>query len=192
MTDVLLVLTTLPDEATAQHVARSLVEAGHAACVSIGAPVRSIYTWQGAIEEAAEVAGATARQRVEIVMADDCPAFMIADPGLFRIALSNLIDNALKYAPEGKVVVTLSSGESYLKIHVIDAGPGIPEAEHDSVFQRYQRGSSAPKDKGAGLGLAVSRHIAHAHGGDLRLLQSTAAGSTFELALPILSEKLSR
>lgn len=55
MTDVLLVLTTLPDAATAQRIARSLVEAGHAACVSIGAPVRSIYTWQGAIEEADEV-----------------------------------------------------------------------------------------------------------------------------------------
>lgn len=55
MTDVLLVLTTLPDTATAQGIARSLVESGHAACVSIGAPVRSIYTWQGAIEEADEV-----------------------------------------------------------------------------------------------------------------------------------------
>lgn len=55
MTDVLLVLTTLPDAATAQDIARSLVEAGHAACVSIGAPVRSIYTWQGTIEDAAEV-----------------------------------------------------------------------------------------------------------------------------------------
>lgn len=55
MTDVLLVLTTLPDAATAQGIARSLVESGHTACVSIGAPVRSIYTWQGAIEEAAEV-----------------------------------------------------------------------------------------------------------------------------------------
>ena len=55
MTDVLLVLTTLPDAASAQGIARSLVESGHAACVSIGAPVRSIYTWQGAIEEADEV-----------------------------------------------------------------------------------------------------------------------------------------
>ena len=55
MTDLLLVLTTLPDAATAQGIARSLIEAGHAACVSIGAPVRSIYTWQGSIEEADEV-----------------------------------------------------------------------------------------------------------------------------------------
>jgi periplasmic divalent cation tolerance protein len=52
---VLLVLTTLPDAATAQRIARALVETGHAACVNIGAPVRSIYTWQGAIEEADEV-----------------------------------------------------------------------------------------------------------------------------------------
>ena len=55
MTDVLLVLTTLPDAATAQRIARSLVEAGQAACVSIGAPVRSIYRWQGVVEDAQEV-----------------------------------------------------------------------------------------------------------------------------------------
>lgn len=57
MSDVrmLLVLTTLPDEATAARIARDLVERGLAACVSIGAPVRSIYRWQGALEDAQEV-----------------------------------------------------------------------------------------------------------------------------------------
>ena len=52
---MLLVLTTLPDADTAARVARALVEGGHAACVSIGAPVRSVYVWQGALEDASEV-----------------------------------------------------------------------------------------------------------------------------------------
>ncbi len=52
---MLLVLTTLPDEATAQRIARQLVECGLAACVSIGAPIRSVYRWQDRIEDAAEV-----------------------------------------------------------------------------------------------------------------------------------------
>jgi uncharacterized protein involved in tolerance to divalent cations len=54
-TGMLLVLTTLPDDDTAQRIANDLVDAGLAACVSIGAPVRSVYRWQGAVEQAAEV-----------------------------------------------------------------------------------------------------------------------------------------
>lgn len=55
MTDVLLVFTTLPDADTAARIARTLVEGRHAACVSIGAPVRSVYVWRGALEDACEV-----------------------------------------------------------------------------------------------------------------------------------------
>ncbi|WP_374339522.1 divalent-cation tolerance protein CutA [Methyloversatilis sp.] len=55
MTDLLLVFTSLPDAASAQRIARALVEARHAACVSIGAPVRSVFVWQCAIEETTEI-----------------------------------------------------------------------------------------------------------------------------------------
>lgn len=136
------------------------------------------------IEGAAEVAGAAARQRVEIVLSENLPLSITADSGLLRIALSNLIDNALKYAPEGKIVVNVINQQRALRIQVRDTGAGIPEEERSLIFERYQRGISAPKGKGAGLGLPVSRQIALAHGGELRLLASSTSGSTFELELP--------
>lgn len=144
------------------------------------------------VEEAAEVAGAAARQRVQIVLAENLPGSISADRGLFRIALSNLIDNALKYAQEGVIRVNLAAQEQTLCIQVIDTGPGIPEAERSLIFERYQRGSGVPKGKGAGLGLAVSRQIARAHGGELKLLDHPGPGSIFELALPLNPEEPAR
>ncbi|MCJ2184160.1 ATP-binding protein, partial [Novosphingobium sp. 1949] len=89
------------------------------------------------------------------------------DPVGIRRLLGNLLENAAKYGENAHVRVSLREGEAIAEI--IDSGPGIPEEEFDRVFEPFYRSESARKSgkKGSGLGLAVCRSIARAHGGDV-------------------------
>lgn len=89
------------------------------------------------------------------------------DPVGMRRLLGNLLENAMKYGDRPHVRVSLRDGEAIAEI--IDNGPGIPEEEFDRVFEPFYRSESARKSgkKGSGLGLAVCRSIARAHGGDV-------------------------
>ncbi|WP_193222180.1 sensor histidine kinase [Alkalilimnicola sp. S0819] len=108
-----------------------------------------------------------------------------ADAGLLRIALSNLFDNAAKYAPGGPVVVELSEEAGRFLVRIRDFGPGIPEAQAARVFERYRRAEAgAANARGAGLGLHVARQIILAHGGDLRLERRLGPGCSFLISLP--------
>ncbi|MCJ2180541.1 ATP-binding protein [Novosphingobium sp. 2580] len=89
------------------------------------------------------------------------------DPVGIRRLLGNLLENAVKYGDRARVRVSLSGGEAIAEI--VDAGPGIPEDEFDRAFEPFYRSESARKSgqNGSGLGLAVCRSIARAHGGDV-------------------------
>lgn len=89
------------------------------------------------------------------------------DPVGIRRLLGNLLENAVKYGESARVRVTLSGGEAVAEI--IDAGLGIPEDEFDRAFEPFYRSDAARRSgrKGSGLGLAVCRSIARAHGGDV-------------------------
>jgi signal transduction histidine kinase len=89
------------------------------------------------------------------------------DPVGIRRLLGNLLENAIKYGESAKVRVSLQDGEAVAEI--VDAGPGIPEAEFDRAFEPFYRSDNARRSgqKGTGLGLAVCRSIARAHGGDV-------------------------
>lgn len=103
----------------------------------------------------------------------------MVDSALVRIALSNIIDNAVKYSPEGCVHVDCSRREGKPTILVSDEGSGVSREDATLIFERYRRGSHSKR--GAGLGLYIARHIARTHGGDLRLVGTGAQGSCFEL-----------
>jgi signal transduction histidine kinase len=108
------------------------------------------------------------------------------DLPLLTIALSNLIDNALKYSPlEARVRLRAHVAGAHVRIDVVDRGSGVPDAERERIFQRYVRGSDGSGRPGAGLGLHLAREIARRHGGDLVLAASDAGGSTFSLLLPM-------
>lgn len=111
-----------------------------------------------------------------------------ADPVLLAQLIANLLENALKYS-EGAVelVVQLQAGE--VQVMVKDRGEGIPEAEQDTIFEPYARGDRAGP-RGAGLGLAVCRAIAQAHGGRLALRRRKGGGSSFVLGLPVEAQPL--
>ncbi|HEX3630553.1 MAG TPA: ATP-binding protein [Candidatus Dormibacteraeota bacterium] len=109
-----------------------------------------------------------------------------ADPDLLRRVIDNLLDNAIRHSPVGTAVeLTGSRTSDGWQIDVHDHGPGIPSAARRSLFERFARSdASRPRDGGgAGLGLALSRAIAEAHGGSLRLAGQPGDGATFRLVL---------
>ena len=106
-----------------------------------------------------------------------------ADAVLLSQLLTNLLDNALKYS-EGEVELSVVSRDGRVDVCVKDRGPGVPEAEREAVFQPYVRGDRAGR-RGTGLGLAVCRAIAQAHGAQLLLRPRAGGGSSFCLQLPI-------
>lgn len=107
-----------------------------------------------------------------------------ADEVRLRQALDNLVRNALVHSGSNDAVVVGARREdSSLVVSVADSGRGIPIAEHARIFERGTRAD--PSTKGAGLGLAVARAIARAHGGTLSVESAPASGAVFTLALPI-------
>ncbi len=120
--------------------------------------------------------------------ADLEPLFPIQmDPRLISMVISNLIDNALKYSPDGGSVViqTRESGEK-VQISVKDQGIGLTEAEAGQVFSRFYRGSDPRvlEVPGTGLGLYLSRYFVEAHQGKLSVTSHPGKGSLFQIELP--------
>lgn len=108
----------------------------------------------------------------------------LGDAGSLRQALANLISNALRVAPAASEVRVTAGGDgSWVWLAVEDRGPGIPEAEQERVFQRFQRGREA-SGVGTGLGLAIVRQIAESHRGEARLSSTEGVGSIFTILLP--------
>ena len=106
-----------------------------------------------------------------------------ADPVLLAQLLANLLDNALKYS-EGDIELTVQRKPQWIEVGVHDRGPGIAESEREAIFEPYIRGDRAGR-RGTGLGLAVCRAIAQAHGADLVLQPRSGGGSSFCLRLPL-------
>ncbi|MCX8107482.1 MAG: HAMP domain-containing histidine kinase, partial [Verrucomicrobiae bacterium] len=115
-------------------------------------------------------------------------ATVCADRGLIRMAILNLLDNAVKYNEAGgKISVHLTNENRRAFLRVGNTGPGISPADQPRVFGRFFRGTAAGhvQKQGSGLGLSLAREIAVAHGGDLRLVESRAGWTCFELVLPL-------
>ena len=116
---------------------------------------------------------------------------MHADESLMRRLILNLLDNAIKYTPEGgRVTVTSCRAGIEYALSIVDTGGGIPADLQPRIFERFFRvdkaRSRAENDGGgAGLGLSISRWIAEAHHGRLELTRSDSAGSTFTAYLPV-------
>ncbi len=111
-----------------------------------------------------------------------------ADRDALGRAIWNLLDNAVKYSPENRTVrIEVAPQEDRLAIIVTDRGIGIPAAEQKSIFQKFVRGANSREAgiKGAGLGLAMVKHIVAAHGGEIRLESTQGKGSRFTILIPM-------
>jgi signal transduction histidine kinase len=109
------------------------------------------------------------------------------DSDLMRRALTNVIDNGVKYA--GETVVKLSPcGDSRVEITIEDCGPGIPAEERDSVFEPFHRADAARSNDGTagfGLGLSIAKAIIERHGGTVTLSENAPRGLVVIITLPI-------
>jgi len=107
------------------------------------------------------------------------------DPMRFEQALTNLLTNAVKYAPGKPIDVALSQEADEAVIAVTDHGEGIPEDARERIFKRYERVGSAANVGGLGLGLFISRQIVDAHRGSLKVESAPGQGATFIMRLPM-------
>ncbi len=139
------------------------------------------------VDEAVEAA-VLAQQEVPVVASvrGALPAIR-GDRARLRQVLGNLIENAVKYSPEGvEVRVSAAASNGAVRISVRDSGPGIPRDQQARIFEKFGRadveGGSKP---GTGLGLFIARSIAEAHGGSLDVSSAAEQGSTFTVSLPV-------
>jgi signal transduction histidine kinase len=106
------------------------------------------------------------------------------DPSDFTHALTNLLENALKYAPDAPITVALSVDAERIRIAVSDEGPGMTPAEAEHAFDRFFRGALHRDVAGSGLGLAIARRAVERANGTLSLETAPGRGSCFTIVLP--------
>lgn len=127
-----------------------------------------------------------ARSRGLIVAADLPPLLppVLADEEHLERALHNLVSNAVKYnRPEGSVTIAARVQDDRVLISVADTGVGISEADRRQLFEKYFRSGRTRHIRGTGLGLAVTREIVRAHGGELEVASREGEGATFSFTL---------
>jgi signal transduction histidine kinase len=108
---------------------------------------------------------------------------VVGDPSALRRAVANLLDNAVRLAPEGSTIRLEATRErDWVSVSVGDEGPGIAAADQARVFDRFWRADRTRP--GGGIGLAIVKHTAEAHGGTVLLASAPGAGSTFYVCLP--------
>ena len=113
-----------------------------------------------------------------------------ADPDMMGLALRQLLGNAVKYSPPGSTIaISANQTDGTVTIRVRDQGPGIPQNELESIFERFYRGSGTRDSvAGTGMGLSVARDIINAHQGKLWAENRPEGGAQFSFSLPIFSE----
>ncbi len=113
---------------------------------------------------------------IDLGIARETESFVVADGKAIQTLIANLLDNAIKYSPaNGRVDVSILERNAQPLITVSDAGPGIPVADRERVFDRFYRVSDA-ETEGSGLGLAIAREIATRHGASIELRVPGALG----------------
>jgi heavy metal sensor kinase len=130
-------------------------------------------------------------QTISIMEADDRE--FLADRSFLRMAVVNLLDNAIKYSPERgvirvnvRVLDAMQVEGQFVEIGIADQGPGIPEEARLRIFDRFYRldDSRNREAGGVGLGLAIAKWAVEAHGGSIRVDTANGGGSVFSIALP--------
>ena len=120
---------------------------------------------------------------LDLMLVDQGPVPVKADPILIQNAVRNLVDNALKYSPPDKVVRIIVACDPDPTITVTDQGIGFPDDQIDMLSNRFQRGNNVKDTVGSGLGLTIAQDVAEAHGGHLELKNLKGGGACAVLHL---------
>ncbi|MFF7716018.1 DUF4118 domain-containing protein [Streptomyces sp. NPDC007988] len=120
---------------------------------------------------------------VELDIPETLPMVAV-DRGLLERAVANIVENAVKYSPDGgPVLVSASAIADRVELRVVDRGPGVPDEAKERIFGAFQRYGDAPRGAGVGLGLAVARGFVEAMGGTLTADDTPGGGLTMTLTL---------
>lgn len=115
---------------------------------------------------------------------------VFADIGLVERAIQNLMDNAIKFTPEGGIIeMTVQHDKNYVSIKIKDSGSGISKDDQAFIFERFRQTDSKEKKSGIGLGLAIVKKIMELHETTINIVSSPDNGSSFEFYLPTYSVK---
>lgn len=126
--------------------------------------------------------------RVKFELAKDLPTLAMDEDMILRV-VTNLLENAVKYTPDGGVITLRACVEHETAIiSVEDNGPGIPEHLQQSIFEKFSRVQYKEAPNGIGLGLTFCRLAVHAHGGSIWVESTPDKGSTFIFTLPIVQQ----
>lgn len=118
-----------------------------------------------------------------------------ADKERMRLAVQNLVDNAVRYtSPGGEITISLKKEGKEIKFKIKDTGLGIPKAQQKRVFSKFFRGSNVMRlaTEGTGLGLFITKNVIETHGGKIRFKSEEGRGTTFDFTLPISTPPLSQ
>ncbi|GAB2977754.1 sensor histidine kinase KdpD [Streptomyces pseudoechinosporeus] len=127
--------------------------------------------------------GGVPEDSVELEIPETLPMVAV-DPGLLERSVANIVENAVKYSPDGeRVLVAASVLGDRVEVRVVDRGPGVPDEAKDRIFEPFQRYGDAPRGTGVGLGLAVARGFAEAMGGTLDAEDTPGGGLTMVLTV---------
>ncbi|MFD8329172.1 DUF4118 domain-containing protein [Streptomyces lydicus] len=136
------------------------------------------------LDEVVPVAlGGVPEDSVTLDIPEELPMVAV-DPGLLERSVANLVENAVKYSPDGEgVLVAASALGDRVELRIADRGPGVPDSAKDRIFEPFQRYGDVPRGAGVGLGLAVARGFAEAMGGTLAAEDTPGGGMTMVLTL---------
>jgi two-component system, OmpR family, sensor kinase len=117
--------------------------------------------------------------------------WLVGDRHRLQQALINLAHNAVQYTgPEDRIVIGAGVDERGVRLWVADTGPGVPEDEHDRIFERFAYGAGGRRHPNStGLGLAIVSAIARAHGGQVELDSTPGDGATFAIVIPAITQE---
>jgi two-component system sensor histidine kinase/response regulator len=127
-----------------------------------------------------------ARRKVTLIFEGTLEQSIHVDPQKLRQAIDNLVANALKFTPRGgRVRVRVSRERAAIVFEIADSGPGVADGDRPTIFDRYKQGARGRAAGGAGLGLAIARGIAEAHGGTISVDTGDLGGAAFRIVLPV-------
>ena len=141
---------------------------------------------QDLVREVSDMLRPKAEEKGLALETDNAPVYVQADRSRIRQVLTNLIDNALSYTPEGTVRCRLRRRLDKVRVEVVDTGQGIDEDHLERIFERFYRVESdrARKSGGTGLGLSITQQILQAHGEEIHVESTKGRGTRFWFELP--------
>lgn len=149
-------------------------------------PERSVFDMHAKLEHIIAAQASAAQARGLRLHLHCPPCWAVSDPLLFERIVANLISNAIRYAPQGRILVACRRRGELLRVEVRDSGLGIAAADQQIIFQEFVQLENAERarDKGLGLGLAIVRRLVDLLGYRLQLRSAPGRGSVFAIELP--------